>query len=207
MTTLVFDKSDKGREEIATRKHQLAPRLRSLLVLIDGKHSTDDLLKKVAGLGLDMQSINELLDSGFIHGTEAVATAPAPAPIAAPNPAPSETPPGERRGTGLPAADARVLPENNGPLRSSENAIQALHAFFNETIKSTIGLRGFTLQLKVERATTVSDFRELRQPYLEAVLKAKGNDIARGLRDRLDLLLLHADVAAQNRTSRSDSTE
>ncbi|MFD2272493.1 hypothetical protein ACFS07_18645 [Undibacterium arcticum] len=40
-------------------------------------------------------------------------------------------------------------------------------------LKSTIGLRGFTLQLKVERANTVADFRELRQPYLEAVLKAK----------------------------------
>ncbi|MFC6520819.1 hypothetical protein ACFQAT_14735 [Undibacterium arcticum] len=200
MTTLI-DKSDKGREEIATRKHQLASRLRSLLVLIDGKHPTEDLLKKVVGLGLDIQSVNELLDGGFINGIQAPAAAPATAPATplAAESAVSMTVPGERRGTGLPAEDARVLSETNGPLRAGENTIQALHAFFNETIKSTIGLRGFTLQLKVERANTVADFRELRQPYLEAVLKAKGNDIARGLRDRLDLLLLHADAAALNK--------
>ena len=199
MTTLLFDKSDKGREEIATRKYQLAPRLRSLLVLIDGKHSTDDLLKKVAGLGLDTQSINELLDNGFIHTIE---VAPA-APPEAPKPAVAEAPPAERRGAGLPAADASVVSENNDPVRAGEHPIQALHAFFNETIKSTIGLRGFTLQLKVERCNTAADFREIRQPYLEAVLKAKGNDVARGLRDRLDLLLFQADVAEQNRTDRA----
>jgi hypothetical protein len=199
MTTHIFDKSDKGREEIATRKHQLAPRLRSLLVLIDGKHSTEDLLKKVVGLGLDMRSITELLDNGFINGIEVAAIAPVAAPAAVPKPAAPETFPGERRGTGLPAADASVLSDKNGTLRAGENPIQALHGFFNETIKSTLGLRGFTLQLKVERANTAAEFRELRQPYLEAVLKAKGNDIARSLRDRLDLLLLHADAAAHSK--------
>jgi hypothetical protein len=52
MSNPVFDKTEKGREEIATRKHHLAPRLRTLLVLIDGKQGKEELLKKVAGLGL-----------------------------------------------------------------------------------------------------------------------------------------------------------
>ncbi|AMP00909.1 hypothetical protein CAter10_3394 [Collimonas arenae] len=52
-----------------------------------------------------------------------------------------------------------------------------------------IGLRGYGLQLKVERASSVQDFRELRQAYLEAVLKSKGEEIARSLRGRLDQLL------------------
>jgi hypothetical protein len=67
MDNFIFDKTDKGREEIITRKYRLASRLRSLLVLIDGKKTTNDLLQKVAGLGLDMQSLTDLLDGGFIE--------------------------------------------------------------------------------------------------------------------------------------------
>jgi hypothetical protein len=67
MDNFIFDKTDKGREEIITRKYRLASRLRSLLVLIDGKKTTRDLLQKVAGLGLDMQSLTDLLDGGFIE--------------------------------------------------------------------------------------------------------------------------------------------
>ncbi|MDB5906520.1 MAG: hypothetical protein JWP34_634, partial [Massilia sp.] len=66
---------------------------------------------------------------------------------------------------------------------------QALYQFFNMTIKSTIGMRGFPLQLKVEKAASVDDFRALRLAYLQAVLKAKGPDAARELRDHLDELL------------------
>ena len=67
MNNRIFDKSDKGREEIATRKYHLASRLRTLLVLMDGKHTAADLLQKVSGLGLNVQSIDELLENGFIH--------------------------------------------------------------------------------------------------------------------------------------------
>ena len=72
-----------------------------------------------------------------------------------------------------------------------ENArrFQAISKFFNDTIKSTLGFRGFTLQLKVERAANMQDFEDLRNIYIDAVLKAKGKDVARGLRDRLDQLL------------------
>jgi hypothetical protein len=38
--------------------------------------------------------------------------------------------------------------------------------------------------MKVERAGTLDDFKKLRQPYLEAVLKSKGREMARSLRDR-----------------------
>ncbi|MGB6055182.1 MAG: hypothetical protein WBG17_08080, partial [Burkholderiaceae bacterium] len=80
-----------------------------------------------------------------------------------------------------PAAEA-VLPEG-------ENQFEAIYHFYNETIKNTLGLRGYGLQLKVEKAGSVEDFRQLRQPYLEAVQKAKGSEMARSLRDRLDQLL------------------
>lgn len=67
MQSTVFEKTDKGREEITTRKYQLASRLRSLLVMVDGKQTTSELLTKVAQLGLDEQSIAELLEKEFIR--------------------------------------------------------------------------------------------------------------------------------------------
>lgn len=170
MINAIFDKTDKGREEIATRCHRLAPRLRTLLVLIDGKHDIADLLKKVAGLGLDEHSIAELLEAGFIQE-------------ATPNTAVT---PALKRAV---EAVAPAAATGNSVLPAGENQFEAIYHFYNETIKSTIGLRGYGLQLKVERAESVADFRALRRPYLEAVLKAKGNEMARSLRDRLDQLL------------------
>lgn len=173
MTNSIFDKTDKGREEIATRTYQLAPRLRTLLVLVDGKQTTADLLKKVAGIGLTENSITELLENGFIR---TVITAIPTAPAAAVPEIATKT-----RKTTVQAADA-ILPQG-------QSQYQAIYQFYTATIKSTIGLRGYALQLKVEKASSIDEFRELRQPYLDAVLKARGNEMARSLRDRLDQLL------------------
>ncbi|HZW22628.1 hypothetical protein [Noviherbaspirillum sp.] len=172
MTHRIFDKTDKGREEIATRKHQLASRLRTLLVMVDGKQSADDLLKKVGGIGLTQDSITELLDNGFIQLVAEVE------PIVPPSPVPE-------------AALESELP----PLPEGQNQFQAIYQFYTETIKGTIGLRGYTLQLKVEKAASIDDFRALRDPYLEAVLKAKGKEVARGMRTRLDQLLYMGETA------------
>ncbi|WP_394782059.1 hypothetical protein [Undibacterium sp.] len=192
MSTLVYDKTDKGREEIATRKYQLASRVRTLLVMVDGKQTEDELLKKVAGLGLNQQNIDELLEQQFI-AIVSVASAPSPAPSLKAQPQVTTI---QAAATPTPVAAT----EENGPdsvlgLGEDGDAMddaarfQAIHTFFNETIKSTLGLRGFTLQMKVERAATLEDFRELRRTYLEAVQKAKGNEMARSLRHRLDQLL------------------
>lgn len=181
MKNSIFDKTDKGREEIVTRKYHLALRLRTLLVLMDGKHSVEDLLPKVSGLGLNQQSIDELLENGFIH--------------AAP----------EQRGKTLPAESVDGSANMSGKeitFPSDNIQIEALHQFFNETIKSTIGLRGIPLQLKAERANSVNDFRKLRLAYLDAIAKAKGNELMLTLRDRLDRLLNPAD-AAQDKVENS----
>ena len=169
MTHRIFDKTDKGREEIATRQYKLSPRLRSLLVMIDGKQSATELLAKIGALGLTEESIAELESNGFIHLSATAASAPEPV-----TPQPAVTPPE--------ISAVPQLPEGITPF-------QAIYQFYTETIKSTIGLRGYGLQLKVEKAASIDDFRELREPYLEAVLKAKGNEMARSLRDRLDQLL------------------
>ncbi|HVK94470.1 MAG TPA: hypothetical protein VM571_07055 [Noviherbaspirillum sp.] len=169
MIHTVFDKTDKGREEIATRKYRLAPRLRTLLVLIDGKQTGGDLLQKVSGIGLNEESLAELLQHGFIRSISI------PAPDLAAQPTATMA-------VAVPAATESVLAEG-------QSQYLAIYKFYTATIKSTIGLRGYGLQLKVEKAASVADFRALRQPYLEAVHKAKGPEMERSLRSRLDQLL------------------
>ncbi|HEV2608862.1 MAG TPA: hypothetical protein VGU61_01245 [Noviherbaspirillum sp.] len=183
MTNTIYDKTEKGREEISTRKHHLAPRLRTLLVMIDGKHDTNDLLKKVGTIGIDEQSVNELFALGFIAPANGQAPAFSPEPPAAPPMAQAdETPVDAVEEDKQKQAPSSILPPG-------ENQFQAIYHFYNETIKSTIGLRGYGLQLKVERAGSIDDFRAIRQPYLDAVLKAKGSEMARSLGNRLDQLL------------------
>lgn len=194
MKTSIYDKTAKGREEIATRRYQLAPRLRTLLVMVDGHRPEDELLRNVAGLGLTADAMQELLAQQFIVLSTSYSTIDAPLveadeDVAAPAsdaanasmamPAPVMPP-----SSPVPAAAAPAP-----PAMTRAEQFQALYDFYNKTIKSTIGLRGFTLQLKVEKAASVEDFRELRRPYLEAVLKAKGGELAQRLGEQLDQLL------------------
>ena len=212
MTNTFFDKTAKGREEIATRAHRLAPRLRTLLLLVDGKRDTVDLMSKVSGLGLDEKALVELLEGEFIEVGGGAAMAAATAASA------SETPAGEQisgqsdasasnastgaesaepasgvgAGTGIKErgpAPPGAQRNTDGILREGETQIQALYGFFSETIRSAIGLRGYAMQLRVERAGSVADFKALRDPYLAAVHKAKGPQLELSLRNRLDQLL------------------
>jgi hypothetical protein len=177
MTAIIYDKTEKGFEEIQTRKHHLASRLRSLLVLVDGKTSDDGLLKKVAGLGLTAESLGELLQHGFITARSAPGNAQNDAQsVASAAAAPASTAP-------TAATEATTI------LAESETQYQALYNFYTSTVKANLGLRGYAMQLKVERCSSIDDFKALREPYLEAILKSKGQDTANSLAVKLDRLL------------------
>ncbi|MQQ99997.1 hypothetical protein [Glaciimonas soli] len=169
----LFDKTERGREEILLRGNNLAPRLRTLLLLVDGKTSMEALLIKVAGLGLGQEHLSELLAAGMIQIQQPPQLSESVSPI---------TQTKETTEISSAARARAILPEG-------QTQYEAIYNFYNETIKSMIGLRGYSLQLKVEKASSVDDFRALRTIYLEAILKAKGKETTRSLRDRLDQLL------------------
>jgi hypothetical protein len=185
MFASIYDKTDKGRQEIATRQFQLQNRLRTLLVMVDGKQSAAELLRKVQALGLDENSVQELIDGDFISpikdSVEVVTTLPV---------TPDALEPVQyQQGSPDPSTVSTSVSDVPLPELSGAEQFQAVYRFFNETIKANLGFRGFALQLKVERAGNLEDFEYLRIPFLEAVMKAKGRDFARNLRDQLDILL------------------
>lgn len=79
---IVYRKTEKGQTEIATRAHKLVPRLRSALILVDGKRSDEELAKlipaPVEGVLASLQA------DGFIEALAAPATAAAVTQTAAP---------------------------------------------------------------------------------------------------------------------------
>ena len=50
-THAIYQKSGKGAQAISTRQHGLTPKQRSMLILVDGKRSFEELAKLAAMLG------------------------------------------------------------------------------------------------------------------------------------------------------------
>lgn len=197
----IYDKTDKGREEIATRKYHVPARLRSLLVMIDGHRPLEVLMNSFGPLGLTPDHVTELLNDDFVAliddgepepGPDTAGGAHKPAPLTA-----------RQRELARRKASARLHHEHEeemaaagaGPdtieaagMNQAERQM-AVQEFYTQTIKSTLGLRGMMLQLKVDKCASIDEFRELRDVYLEAVLKAKGREMALSLSGRLDQLL------------------
>lgn len=126
---LVYHKSAKGSEAIATRQHGLSPKLRSILILIDGKRGFEELARQ--SLGDTEQLLGQLLEQGFI---EEVVGAPA-----APAAAPARTAAAPAAGRGLPLLDAQ---------RYASRRLFAILGFSAEPVC-----------LRIEAARNLQDFR------------------------------------------------
>jgi len=90
---VVYHKSAKGAEAIATRQHGLTPKQRSMLIMIDGKRGFEELLRISQALGDPEQLLGQLLEQGFIEPMPGAVQAP-PAPAQVPSAAPAAAGPG-----------------------------------------------------------------------------------------------------------------
>jgi hypothetical protein len=77
---IVYDKTEKGLEEIQTRKNNLQQRFRTLLIVVDGKKTRGGILKQFSTLEGAAAALDELEQKGFIMKKVDV---PAPAVLAA----------------------------------------------------------------------------------------------------------------------------
>lgn len=63
----VLEKTTKGVEEIETRKHKLDPKLRPILISINGKLKASELISQFARLGDANALLDELFKQGFVR--------------------------------------------------------------------------------------------------------------------------------------------
>ena len=140
---LVYHKSEKGSEAIATRQHGLAPKLRSMLIMVDGKRGFDELAKVAQMLGDTEQLLGQLLDQGFI---EPVAGS---APVADKHSGPAaETAPAP-----LTSAPAPLAPA------AAAISLRDAQRFVSHRLTDLLGPNAEEFCLRIEGARNVHDFR------------------------------------------------
>lgn len=66
--TAVFSKTDEGREALTSRPPGLTPRLRSLLIMTDGKRTVGDLDKMLGAVGAAGPLLEQLVAQGWVQG-------------------------------------------------------------------------------------------------------------------------------------------
>ena len=150
--TRTYRKTAKGLAEIETRANKLPVRLRSVLIMVDGRLQEREL-HRVIGDALDTL-LQELLSGGFIEpvgGTGTGETGPGPLPAAAPATAPTPLP------TPAPAPPAAShAPRSLGPTE-----FLALRREAVRSLTDQIGPMAEGLAVKMENARGWNDLRPL----------------------------------------------
>lgn len=101
---IVFSKTDQGREAMSTRPAGLGPRLRSLLIMVDGKRSVGELDKLLGSEGAAAPLLEQLIAQGWIE-SQTPSAPPVLTAVVDATPAAAAAPAGDA----LPFADARRL--------------------------------------------------------------------------------------------------
>lgn len=134
----VYVKTDQGRDALTSRPAGLGPRLRSLLIMVDGKRSVGELDKMLGSDGAAAPLLEQLAAEGWIEGSAAPAAPPAASPAASPAAVadgPATLPP--------PTADALPFPE----------ARRLVVRFINDQL----GPMGEPLAIKVEGCKSATE--------------------------------------------------
>lgn len=145
-----YAKTADGQNEIETRARRISPRLRSALILVDGKRSDEDLAKLVQACDETLQA---LLEAGLI---EVVARSATKSP-------PREAPPEPE----APAAPAPSPAEFEARRREAVRAVNDL-----------LGPQAEALALKLERASDANQLREALERAVAYIANARGGGAA-----------------------------
>ena len=110
----VYRKTEKGQAEIATRQNNLALKLRSALIMVDGKRTDDELMRMIAAPA--EETLQTLLSEGYIE-VIGVTAARSPAARPAADEGPSTLPPAPHKPVETVRQQAvRFMSEQLGPL-------------------------------------------------------------------------------------------
>jgi hypothetical protein len=111
---LIYRKTAKGLTEFETRAHRLPPRLRSALILVDGRRDVNDLKQLITQQA--EETLSSLVEQGFIEAVNASArSASPPPPASAPAPAAATSSKGGNDFDSTRRAAVRELNDQLGP--------------------------------------------------------------------------------------------
>jgi hypothetical protein len=159
---VIWAKTDAGRAEMQNRALVKERARRNLLLLIDGIKTEEMLLANLAGItAADFQELRKL-----------DLIAPAAGAVTVGNP--------------TRAANAETTrPTVPVPPESKSLDYSAFTAALTKLISTHLGLRGFTLTLAVDKASTIEELRDVAQRVIEQVRERKGEAAASEARKTL----------------------
>jgi hypothetical protein len=150
---IIYRKTDQGQDEIDTRARRLAPRLRSALIMVDGKR-TEDELRKLIPQQPD-ETLQALTEQGLIEVAQVTHARPAP-------PRPE-------------AAAAPIADTVPAPLSPNFETLRrdAVH-----TLNELLGPMAETLAMKMEKAVSLGELRPLLETAVTVIGNARGGAAA-----------------------------
>ena len=159
----LYGKTSSGLQEMSNRKLKLLPRLRTMLILVDGHQPVFVLKEEAEKLGAPADFLEQLLRMQLIEKIGIASGQPA------------ET-----------GSDVQELPVFGG---DEFTRFRAAKDLMNVTAVDALGIRSFFFTLKLERAGNLADLRELVSAYREAIAKGSGAEEAQVFTERLKAML------------------
>ena len=159
----IYAKTEEGARELKERKRNLPIALRSVLIMVDGNRTVAQVLERARTLRVDMNAFAELERSGLIAKRF---SAPSWSDATRAEDAPSE-------------GDAKRF------LKAQER--------MSDAINEHLGLRGYLLMLRLQRAANVRDLRDLLPDFAQAMVKRVGLDSATPIVTELERLIVHGE--------------
>lgn len=153
----MWSKTEAGRQEIQQRTRKLSTGLRSILLLVDGQRTEDELRSLMSGLHAPEDALGQLEAEGLIERRSGAALMMAA--VAAPPPA----------AAGVPAPATEMTPADRYNL---------LYTRITDDIRTHVGLKGYFLQLKVERCADADELLALLPDIATALTKARDHTFA-----------------------------
>ncbi len=149
----IYRKTSKGQTEIATRENRLAPRLRTALIMVDGKRSEADLRPLL--MPTPDETLAALLAQGYIEvvGMAVASAAASPGPALAP-------------GDTAPAVKPMPVPL---PVRQRE-AVRLL--------TDQVGPMAEAVAMRIERARSVDELRAAVLLAAQVISNTRGRQAA-----------------------------
>jgi hypothetical protein len=156
MHATVFFKTDAGKQEILERSRKLASGARSILLMADGQRNETELTELIAALHAPPDTLQQLLGLGLITAARQDALV-------------AEAASGKRAGVdaGMPLS----------PQAAGEKYL-ALYALMTDGIRAHLGLKGYFMQLKVERCTDLDALQALLPEMANALSRTKDHAFA-----------------------------
>lgn len=159
---MIWSKTEAGRAEVQARALVKERLQRNLLLLIDGVKTEEMLLANVVGLKHDdfeyLESLNLITQVSSSSGSRSSSATASTAD----------------RG-GAPTQPMSLPPALDEPVEMDYSQFTAK---LTQLISSELGLRGFTLTLAVEKASTIEDLRAVAERVLEQIRERKGEPVA-----------------------------